>query len=287
VTNVYLWSLANLQAQPTQLTSQRDFGYIRDLTSSPASRWLLTIVEGYGAELWDLSMAEPKLARQTPIFLPAETAAFSRDGHWLATGGNREMMLYNLTHIDNRSLNLALPPINLVSGKTGGPSIAFTHDSRQLIAAPERTTLRVWNLTTADPATNAADYPGQGSRLELVSADINGNWWIGAGQDGPYQLWPVSDGVGASEPRLIGFICCGRPIGISANDRWLVTLDGGDNIYRKWRGTLYLWHLDLQEMIDLTCKTVGRNLNTLEWAQYFRGEQPRPICPDFPFNLEP
>jgi hypothetical protein len=40
-------------------------------------------------------------------------------------------------------------------------------------------------------------------------------------------------------------------------------------------------------MVNLTCETVGRNLNTLEWSQYFRDEQPRPICPDFPFDLDP
>ena len=285
--SAYLWSLADLQSQPIRLTGQQEFGYIVDLTIGLESRWLVTVVEGYGAEVWDLSLAEAELARQTPVYLPAETAAFSPDGHWLATGGNREITLYDLTAIDDMSPSRTLTPINLGSGKTGGPSLAFTDDSRQLIAAPERTRLRVWDLTAADPAANVTDFPGQGKRIEFVGTGRSGNWWVGAGQDGPYQLWPVRDGIAASEPRLIDFICCGRPIGIGTNDRWLVTLNGSGDSQRDWRGTLYLWQLDLEEMVNLTCETVGRNLNTLEWSQYFRDEQPRPICPDFPFDLDP
>jgi WD40 repeat protein len=118
--SAYLWSLADLQSQPIQLTGQQEFGYIVDLTIGLESRWLVTVVEGYGAEVWGLSLAKAELARQTPVYLPAETAAFSPDGHWLATGGNREITLSDLTAIEDLSLPRTLNPINLGSGKTGG-----------------------------------------------------------------------------------------------------------------------------------------------------------------------
>lgn len=48
--------------------------------------------------------------------------------------------------------------------------------------------------------------------------------------------------------------------------------------------TARLWRLQLDELIDLACRTTGRNLSYTEWDQYFRGEQYRATCPDIPIH---
>jgi hypothetical protein len=47
-------------------------------------------------------------------------------------------------------------------------------------------------------------------------------------------------------------------------------------------GTARLWLLQVDELIDLACRTAGRNLTRREWMQYFPGEPYRPTCPDLP-----
>jgi len=63
-------------------------------------------------------------------------------------------------------------------------------------------------------------------------------------------------------------------VAISPDTHWLVT-DSDDNTAR-------LWTLWLDELIEIACRTAGRNLTGDEWEQYFRGEEYRQTCPDLP-----
>jgi WD40 repeat protein len=46
--------------------------------------------------------------------------------------------------------------------------------------------------------------------------------------------------------------------------------------------TIHLWHLQVAYLIDLACRTAGRNLTQDEWAQYFPDEPYRRTCPQWP-----
>ena len=61
-------------------------------------------------------------------------------------------------------------------------------------------------------------------------------------------------------------------VAISADSRWLVT-----GSYDK---TARLWNLRLDELVELACRTAGRNLTKEEWAQYLGNRPYRKTCPN-------
>ena len=73
--------------------------------------------------------------------------------------------------------------------------------------------------------------------------------------------------------------------GIVANE-WLLARifspDGNFLASASQDGTVMVWTVDTQSLIDLTCNRVGRNFLPLEWAQYFPGEEYRITCPQWP-----
>jgi WD40 repeat protein len=66
----------------------------------------------------------------------------------------------------------------------------------------------------------------------------------------------------------------GLQLAISPDSHWLVT-DSDD-------GTARLWNLRLDELVDLACRTAGRNLAWEEWEQYFPGQAYQRTCRDLP-----
>jgi hypothetical protein len=63
-------------------------------------------------------------------------------------------------------------------------------------------------------------------------------------------------------------------VAVSPDNRWLVA--GSED------KTARLWNLRLDELVELACRTVGRNLTKEEWAQYM-GDQPyQKTCPNLP-----
>jgi hypothetical protein len=47
-------------------------------------------------------------------------------------------------------------------------------------------------------------------------------------------------------------------------------------------GTVYLWALGQDDLIELACRTAGRNISQADWARYSPGENYRITCPQWP-----
>jgi NAD(P)-dependent dehydrogenase (short-subunit alcohol dehydrogenase family) len=65
-----------------------------------------------------------------------------------------------------------------------------------------------------------------------------------------------------------------RAVAISVDSRWVVT--GSDD------STARLWHLQINELVDLARAIVRRNFSSSEWQLYFPGEKYRKTFDDLP-----
>ena len=117
------------------------------------------------------------------------------------------------------------------------------------------------------------------SQAELSIAHLafsqDGRWLALAGSDGGVRLWDLN----LADPAVAAVDLPGHPDGISAlafepSGRWLFTA-GNFGIVRRWR-------LRRDGLLDLACRTAGRNLTQEEWRQYLPGDPYRKTCPDFP-----
>jgi WD40 repeat protein len=92
-------------------------------------------------------------------------------------------------------------------------------------------------------------------------------------------LWDLT----ATDPAAAPIVLRGHSAGIAAvaissDNRWLVT--------GSWDNTARLWGLHLDELIDLACRTAGRNLTRAEWEQYFPGQDYRKTCEHLPLQVK-
>jgi WD40 repeat protein len=53
-----------------------------------------------------------------------------------------------------------------------------------------------------------------------------------------------------------------------------------------WRGEIYIWRVHTEDLLDLACGTLTRNLDLNEWEQYLGEESYRPTCPNLPVPEE-
>jgi hypothetical protein len=61
-------------------------------------------------------------------------------------------------------------------------------------------------------------------------------------------------------------------VAISSDSKWVVTISDDQ--------TALLWSLEIERLLDLACRTAGRNLRNdrEEWQRYFVGEDYRETC---------
>ena len=63
-------------------------------------------------------------------------------------------------------------------------------------------------------------------------------------------------------------------LAFSADGQWLAS--GSQD------ATAGVWHVKLEDLINLACDTAGRNFTQAEWEKFFPGQAYRPTCPRNP-----
>jgi hypothetical protein len=66
-------------------------------------------------------------------------------------------------------------------------------------------------------------------------------------------------------------------------DRRVIALTGDHRVIISSRGAIRIWDLDVDELLGITQRTVGRNLSQEEWRTFFPVDEPhRETFPGLP-----
>ena len=270
-----VWDLEspNLAAVPLVLRGHQD--RIKHLIFSADSRWLATGSRDHTVRMWDMKStrpsAEPYVLRghKEPIF----RLAFSEESRWLATCGwtgmavdEPSVRLWDLSkgQFQNKPLHLSEQHLFF----HGQP---FSRDGQWLATTNYDGTVRRWNLTKDNPSERPTVLRGHTAMAMTVAFSPDGRWLAtgggyrtGGASDNTLRLWDMSvPNSAASSVVLRGHRSPCTQIGFSDNSRRLITCS--------YDGTVRLWHLGLDKLIELARRTAGRKLRPDERKQYFPG----------------
>ena len=124
------------------------------------------------------------------------TAAFSRDGRWLATGSEEgAIRLWDLSPIDPTSLVFAL------DGHKGAVhGLAFSSDGRWLVSGAADGTVRLWRLTTEGAKQARVFDEGRYGAIQSLALSPNSDWLVFGTQRGNICIWRMSIDGPQEEP---------------------------------------------------------------------------------------
>ncbi|MGB3220363.1 MAG: hypothetical protein WBD79_23440 [Anaerolineae bacterium] len=241
---------------------------IHALAFSPNSRWLAAGTRDKKVWLWDL--ANPVLA---PVVLTGHegrvsAVAFSANSAQLATGSwDSKIRVWSLVEplgSPNVLGATLLEDGGIVTVAFGIGALAFSSDGRWLASTSLTADGRLFDLGKVNPKW----YWLNNAFAPLAFAPDG--QWLATGSDGNAALmWDVMD-LAALPIEMQGHTARIRALAFSPDGRWLAT--GSEDT------TARLWPLNVTDLIEIACRTAGRNLTRGEWNRYLRGVAYRSTC---------
>ncbi len=234
-------------------------------------QWLVTAAGDERPRLWSPELPGAIVLRQHEGGLVAP--AFSLGRCWMVTGDRAgNVRLWDLDRIAKLARQSQPPdPVRTAKHRDAVTAAAFSPDNRWLVTASADPIAALWQL--AELEEDPIPLYGHGAAVTAVGFSNDSRWLATAGAAGDTRIWDLS------AENLTAVVLEGHEgeihaVAFDAGSRWLFTA-GGDGAVRRWR-------LRLEELMDLACRTAGRNLTAEEWTQYLGGERYRTTCPDFP-----
>jgi hypothetical protein len=272
-----LWDLTASDPAVSPVVLRGHESGILTVVFGPDGHWLATGSGDHTARLWDLTASDPAAS---PIVLRGHensilTVVFSPDGHWLATGSwDHTARLWDLTASDPSA-----SPIVLRGHEDTVYAVVFSPDGHWLATGSGDATARLWDLTASDPSASPIVLRGHEYGVQAIATSPDGHWLATGSGDHTARLWDLT----ASDPAV-------SPVVLHSHENWIeavaFSLDGRWLATGSWDATVRLWLLWSNELVDLACRTAGRNLTRAEWQLYFPGEDYRPTCPNLPIPPE-
>jgi WD40 repeat protein len=189
-----LWDLTRAAEGGTGLLKTFDplqNGNIWSIDVSPNGKYMVSACDDSAVVLWNLHTLRFE-GLKFPHPHSSRSAAFSRDGRFLATGDRNSTV--RLWDLDTQV------PIELLGHRGTIHALAFSPDSRYLASAGSDGSVLLWSLDqehqldrhNPTPYLNLAEHRGP---VYGVTFCPNGQHLASCGWDGTLRLWNVDDGV--------------------------------------------------------------------------------------------
>jgi WD40 repeat protein len=269
-----LWDLAEpaLDTEPDLILAHE--GPVDAMAFSPGAGWLVAAETGGTAYLFDLS--EP-LVPPTTLTAPEHLGshlAVSADGRRLVSVlgdafGDDTILRWDLAGTSQE------PEVFLLRGLPASTDLALSPDARWLVQVHIDSSTTLWDLTAVNPTVPYARQAGTALTWVLaISADSR---WLALNSGGAVNLWDLSAPEPSDGAMVLG---TADPIVKASTIKTIAfSPDAASLAAGSEDGAVRAWLLQLDGLVDLACRTAGRNLSKDEWNQFFSGEVYRATCP--------
>jgi len=269
---IRLWNLQTPDPDLDVKILEGHQGEVNALAFSPDGRWLASGSADNEARLWDLTTADP--AVESPILQENEddifALAFSPDGRWLATAsGDQTARLWEINTDGSTGESTTL-----YGHEDQVWSLAFSPNGRWLVTGSLDETARLWDMNSGNPAENSFVLRGHEQWVTALAISPNSRWLATGSSDRTIRLWDLeADDPTAHPVVLTGHEGQVNTLAFSPDSRWLAS--GGED------AALRLWLVEFKDLVQLACRSAGRNLTSYEWQQFFPEERYRKTCEEW------
>ncbi len=259
---IRLWDLSNPSAEPWVLRGHE--GWVYSVAFSPDGQTLASSSFDETIRVWNLGnlSAEPLVLRGHEFSV--YSIAFSPDGRTLASSGYDETIrLWNLG-------NPSGEPLILRGHEAWVYSVVFSPDGQTLATSGDDNMVRLWNLN--NPSGEPLVLRGHEALVSSVAFSPDGHTLASGSFDATVRLWNLNDP--SAEPLVLrGHEFSVHSVAFSPDGR---TLASGS-----FDATIQMY-IFLEELVEIGCQKVRRNLSWEEWQRYLPGEPYRQTCPNLP-----
>ncbi|MEM7031397.1 MAG: hypothetical protein AAF629_17680 [Chloroflexota bacterium] len=261
---VRLWDLDDASAEVVVLDRHDD--WVFSLAFSPDGKSLVSGSADNTIRLWDLDdvSAEPRVLRGHDGWV--RSVAFSSDGKRLASGSaDKTIRLWDLDDVNAEALVLTGHGNRVLS-------VVFSSDGRQLASGSSDKTIRLWNLD--DVNAEAVTLTGHDGLVLSVAFSPDGKQLASGSDDNTIRLWKL-DNVSAEAVVLRGHDDWVLSVAFSLDGKWLASGSADD--------TIHLWLYQFEDLADIACQAIRRNLSWDEWQRYMPPSHVyNRTCPNLP-----
>ena len=191
---IVLLCLALIAALPLNTTSAFDRytahgGPIKGLAYSEKLGLLVSTSFDYTAVVWD-SGSMKELKQLIGHNAAVNSAAFSPDGRWLATGGDdNQILLWDVSRLQNPQLE---PVPILLDGHTAKVvDLAFSADGKYLASASWDRRVGIWDISALKLKRYLSGHQGPVNTAQFSG---DGRYVYSGGADGHIRLWRLNTG---------------------------------------------------------------------------------------------